>query len=120
MPRSMEEYVAMGKRVVVQFGRRKLYTGIISEVHHTPPQHYQAKYLEDLLDDAPVVLSGQMAFWSWMAEYYLCHVGDAMNAAIPSGLKLSSESRLAALNTELHDANGIFKSNSNPKTCSLS
>ncbi|MBI1289139.1 MAG: primosomal protein N' [Flavobacteriales bacterium] len=95
VPQVMEAYVAVGKRVVVQFGRRKLYTGIISEVHHTPPQHYQAKYLEDLLDDAPVVLPGQMAFWNWMAEYYLCHVGDAMNAAIPSGLKLSSESRLA-------------------------
>lgn len=95
VPRELESYMELGKRVVVQFGRRKLYTGIISEVHHTPPQHYQAKYLEELLDDLPVVRPQQMEFWQWMAEYYLCHVGDVMNAAIPSGLKLSSESRLA-------------------------
>lgn len=95
VPRDLESHMELGKRVVVQFGRRKLYTGIISDVHNTPPQHYQAKYLEELLDDLPVVRPQQVEFWRWMAEYYLCHVGDVMNAAIPSGLKLSSESRLA-------------------------
>ncbi|TNF25570.1 MAG: primosomal protein N' [Bacteroidetes bacterium] len=95
VPREMESGVAVGKRVVVQFGRRKLYTGVIRELHHNPPQHYQAKYIEDLLDDAPVVFDSQLEFWQWMAAFYLCHIGDVMNAAIPSGLKLSSESRLA-------------------------
>ncbi|MCB9185498.1 MAG: primosomal protein N' [Flavobacteriales bacterium] len=95
VPRELEAYVAVGKRVVVQFGRKKLYTGIIAEVHDRPPTAYQAKYIEELLDDAPIVFEDQLVFWKWMHQYYLCHLGDAMQAAIPSGLKLSSESRLA-------------------------
>ena len=94
VPRELEHEVAVGKRVVVPFGRRKLYTGIIFEKHDRPPKEYQAKYVDDILDDAPVILDGQLAFWQWMRAYYMCHLGDVMNAAIPSGLKLSSESRL--------------------------
>ena len=94
VPRDLEEQVVRGKRVIVQFGRRKLYTGIIAEIHHNPPTTYQAKYLDELLDDEPVVLPHQLKFWDWMHTYYMCHLGDVMNAALPSGLKLSSESRL--------------------------
>lgn len=95
VPRAMEDQVLAGKRVVVPFGKRKLYTGIIAEVHDRPPTHHQAKYIEELLDDAPVVFGHQLKFWDWMRQYYMCHLGDVMNAAIPSGLKLSSETRLA-------------------------
>ena len=93
--RELEDEVAKGKRVVVQFGRKKLYTGIISELHDKPPTGYQAKYIEELLDDEPVVFENQLSFWDWMRQYYLCHIGDCMQAALPSGLKLSTESRLA-------------------------
>lgn len=95
VPRNLEPQIAMGKRVVVQFGRKKLYTGIIASSHDKPPTGYQAKYLEEILDKKPIVLENQLSFWDWMRQYYLCHIGDAMQAAIPSGLKLSSESRLA-------------------------
>ncbi|MCF8461577.1 MAG: primosomal protein N' [Flavobacteriales bacterium] len=94
VPRDMETEIQVGKRVVVPFGRRKLYTGIIYQIHDRPPTAYQAKYVDDLLDDAPIILDTQLAFWDWMRQYYMCHLGDVMNAAIPSGLKLSSESRL--------------------------
>lgn len=94
VPRDMEASVVMGKRVVVQFGRKKLYTGIIAEVHDRPPSAYQAKYIDELLDDEPVIFNHQLTFWNWMQKYYLCHLGDVMQAAIPSGLKLSSETRL--------------------------
>lgn len=94
VPRDLEAYVAIGKRVVVQFGRKKLYTGIIAEAHDRPPSAYQAKYIEELLDDVPIIFEHQLSFWRWMRQYYLCHLGDVMQAAIPSGLKLSSESRL--------------------------
>lgn len=93
--RELENEVETGKRVVVQFGRKKLYTGIIAESHDRPPTGYQAKYIEELLDDEPVVFEDQLEFWDWMRQYYLCHIGDCMQAALPSGLKLSSESRLA-------------------------
>ena len=94
VPRDLEAYIALGKRVVVQFGRKKLYTGIIAEAHDRPPTAYQAKYIEELLDDMPVIFEHQLSFWKWMHHYYLCHLGDVMQAAIPSGMKLSSESRL--------------------------
>lgn len=95
VPRVLETEVEVGKRVVVPFGRRKLYTGIIFEVHDRPPTQHQAKYIDELLDDAPVVYQHQIDFWEWIRTYYMCHLGDVMNAAIPGGLKLSSESRLA-------------------------
>jgi primosomal protein N' (replication factor Y) len=95
VPRELEADTAVGKRVLVQFGRRKLYTGIINEIHDKPPSTYVAKYIDELLDYAPVVFTHQLAFWDWMRTYYMCHLGDVLNAALPSGLKLSSESRLA-------------------------
>lgn len=94
VPRALENEVEVGKRVVVPFGTRKLYTGIISEVHDRPPTTHQAKYIDEVLDAAPVVFQHQLAFWDWMRQYYMCHLGDVMNAAIPSGMKLSSETRL--------------------------
>ncbi len=94
VPRDMADDVATGKRVVVQFGKKKLYTGIIHAVHDRPPQHYQAKYLLDLLDELPIITPQQLDFWEWMSTYYMCNLGDVMQAAIPSGLKLSSETRL--------------------------
>lgn len=94
VPRNLEIDIMVGKRVVVPFGRRKLYTGIILEIHGNPPTNYQAKYVDDVLDEAPIIIDTQLVFWNWMRQYYMCHLGDVMNAAIPSGLKLSSESRL--------------------------
>ncbi|MDC0304087.1 primosomal protein N', partial [Flavobacteriales bacterium] len=95
VPRELEADTAVGNRVLVQFGRRKLYTGIINEIHDKPPSTYVAKYIDELLDDGSVVFTHQLAFWDWMRTYYMCHLGDVLNAALPSGLKLSSESRLA-------------------------
>ena len=95
IPRDMASHVSVGMRVVVQFGKKKLYTGIVHAVHDRPPQHYQAKYLLDLLDDHPVVTAQQLGLWEWVSDYYMCHLGDVMQAAVPSGLKLSSETRIA-------------------------
>jgi primosomal protein N' (replication factor Y) (superfamily II helicase) len=94
VPRDMNEQIAVGMRVVVQFGKKKLYTGIVHSVHERPPQGHQAKYVLDVLDHRPVVTAGQLRFWEWMRDYYMCHLGDVMQAAIPSGLKLSSESMI--------------------------
>jgi primosomal protein N' (replication factor Y) (superfamily II helicase) len=94
VPREMNGQMEQGRRVVVQFGKKKLYTGIIHTVHDRPPQGYTAKYVLDVLDDRPVITAAQLQFWEWMRDYYLCHLGDVMQAAIPSGLKLSSETMI--------------------------
>lgn len=94
VPFEMNDSVAIGKRVVVQFGKSKLYTAIIAAITEQAPEKYEAKYVMDVLDDGPMVTQNQLAFWEWMANYYLCHTGDVMNAALPSALKLASETRI--------------------------
>ncbi len=94
VPFALNDKVLVGQRAIVQFGDRKILTGIITAVHDKPPKDYEAKYLLELLDDFPTVTDLQFRLFSWIAEYYLCTVGEVMNAALPSGLKLSSESRV--------------------------
>ena len=86
--------VAIGKRVIVQFGKSKIYTAIIAGISNKAPDKYEAKYILDILDDQPVVTTAQLQFWTWLADYYLCHIGEVMNAALPSALKLASETKI--------------------------
>jgi len=94
VPFEMNSAVAIGKRVVVQFGKSKLYTAIVASIGNLAPEKYQAKYIIELLDDRPVVTDLQLQFWHWMAEYYMCNKGEVMSAALPSALKLASETRI--------------------------
>lgn len=99
VPIELNTEVAVGKRVVVQFGRSKIYTAIIAAITENAPEKYEAKYLIDVLDRQPIVGNGQLRFWQWIADYYFCHIGEVMNAALPSALKLASET-LITLNKE--------------------
>ena len=94
VPFEMNDAVAIGKRAVVQFGKSKLYTAIIAGIGTQPPEKYEAKYLVEILDDKPVVTTEQLHFWQWLAEYYMCNLGEVMNAALPSALKLASETKI--------------------------
>ena len=89
-----QEDLLVGQRVVVQFGVRKLYAAIIKEVHDRKPSEYEAKPLLAILDELPIVNSIQLKFWDWIADYYMCNLGDVMSAALPSSLKLASESNV--------------------------
>ncbi|MEN7551347.1 primosomal protein N' [Rapidithrix thailandica] len=101
IPKELEPYVHIGFRVVVQFGERRLLTAIVAEVLENPPEHYQAKYILDVLDFEPTVNATQLQLWKWIADYYMCTVGEVMNIAIPSGLKLTSTSKVQ-LNPEFN------------------
>ncbi|WP_304516903.1 primosomal protein N' [Cecembia rubra] len=94
IPRNLKEEIGIGFRVIVQFGKKKILTGIIAKVHQKPPTSYEAKPILDVLEAHASVNPIQIRFWAWMAEYYCCHIGEVMNAALPSGLKLSSESKI--------------------------
>ena len=91
VPVAWENYVQQGVRVVVPLGKSKRYTAIVWRVHEEVPKDYAAKYFEEVLDDVPVVSETQMQLWEWIAKYYACTLGEVMTAALPSGLKLSSE-----------------------------
>ena len=84
-------FLKPGMRVAVPFGRSKIYTGIVSEVHQNDPKVYEAKPIEQILDKTPVVTEAQLDFWSWIASYYMCTEGEVLRAAIPSAFLLESE-----------------------------
>jgi len=83
-----------GMRVVVQFGKKRYYTAIAWRVHTQKPLNYEAKEIEQILDESPLIGEKQRKFWEWMASYYLCTLGDVMNAALPAAMKLESETRI--------------------------
>ena len=91
LPAGWEEGVQVGCRVVVPFGKKKYYTGIVECVHHTAPTEYTVKEVQCVLDARPILLPVQFKLWEWLADYYLCTRGDVYKAALPSGLKLESE-----------------------------
>ena len=99
VPYELNDSVVVGGRVIVQFGPKRTLSCIVAAVHETPPKEYQAKYILEFIDDAPVVTQPQLKLFRWMAEYYLCTLGEVINAALPAALKLSSESRI-----QLHPA----------------
>ncbi|MES2063223.1 MAG: primosomal protein N' [Bacteroidota bacterium] len=94
VPFELNDAIAIGKRVVVQFGKSKLYTAVVSVITEHAPEKYEAKYIIDILDERPVVTQRQLQFWQWLAEYYMCNEGEVMNAALPSALKLASETKV--------------------------
>lgn len=91
VPEEMESDLQTGSRVLVQFGRKKYYTGIVECIHSNPPKGFEVKPVMALLDSEPAVRFPQIKFWRWMAEYYLCSVGEVFKAAVPTGLKPESE-----------------------------
>jgi primosomal protein N' (replication factor Y) (superfamily II helicase) len=94
-----ESRVSPGMRVTVQFGKKKIYTAVIRKVHWRKPEGYEVKDILSLLDDEPVVNEKQFLLWEWISAYYMCTLGEVLKAALPSGLKLESETRVIALET---------------------
>lgn len=94
VPVDMEKDLLIGSRVIVPFGRRKVLTGIVQLIHSNPPRNYEARYILDVLDHSPVMAESQLKLMQWIADYYMCTVGEVMNIALPTGLKLSSESKV--------------------------
>ncbi len=88
-----------GMRVAVPFGKSKIYTGIVYELHQTPPQAYEAKEIHEVLDDYPIVTPIQLKHWEWMASYYMCTLGEVVRSALPGAFLLESET-LVLRNTQ--------------------
>ncbi len=91
LPNDWNGKVKAGQRILVPFGKSKYYTAVVLRLHKQAPLHYTAKYAEMLLDLEPVLTEAHLKFWLWMAHYYMCTPGDVMQAALPAGLKLSTQ-----------------------------
>lgn len=90
--------VGPGSRVLLPFGKRRIYTGIVKSIVESAPEDFKPKDILEVLDDIPFVLGEQLQLWEWMCAYYMCKPGDVLRAALPSGLRPESQSkvRLAA------------------------
>ncbi len=96
VPQELAERLVIGCRVLVPFGRKKFYTAIVTMIHCNKPEGYEVKDLLAMLDDSPILRHPQLKLWDWIADYYLCSPGDVYKAAVPSGLKVESETFVSA------------------------
>ena len=94
VPYALNDAIRVGQRVVVQFGKTKIMSGLVISLTEKVPE-VEVKFLTDILDDQPLVNPTQLKFWDWIKSYYLCNLGEVMQSALPSALKLSSESMVA-------------------------
>lgn len=101
IPSNLTGDIKVGMRVIVSFGKKKLYAAIIYKLHQQAPEKYQTKDIIQLIDDEPIVLQAQIKFWEWIADYYQCTLGEVMKAALPSALKMESDTYIGK--TEFED-----------------
>lgn len=94
VPEELISDIQPGMRVLVPFGGKKIYTGIVFELHDNTPENFVAKEVISILDDQPIVPEEQINFWNWLSGYYLCKLGEIYRFAFPSSLKLESETYL--------------------------
>jgi primosomal protein N' (replication factor Y) len=83
--------IGVGFRVIVPFGRKKFYTGVVVGLLPSPPEGFEIKELAMILDENPIIRHPQLKLWDWVADYYLCSTGDVYKAAVPAGMKIESE-----------------------------
>ncbi|MGL4292921.1 MAG: DEAD/DEAH box helicase family protein, partial [Bacteroidales bacterium] len=103
IPVEMLDSVHTGSRVIVPFGRKKYYTAIVVSLHNMPPSSdFEVKEIYAILDANPILRHPQLKLWEWIAGYYMCSVGEVYKAALPSGLKIESET-LVSLNEEYEE-----------------
>jgi len=94
VPVDLLSIIQVGMRVLVPFGGKKIYTGIVFELHDNAPENFAAKEIISILDEFPIVPKEQIQFWNWLSDYYLCSLGEIYRFAFPSSLKLESETYL--------------------------
>ncbi|WP_375242524.1 primosomal protein N', partial [Lacinutrix sp.] len=98
------QFLKVGMRVSVPFGKTKIHTGLVGAIHNNPPLIYEAKQIHQILDEKPIVTSKQLSFWQWIATYYMCTIGEVMRAALPNAFILESETLVSRnLNKDIKD-----------------
>jgi len=94
VPAGLVDTISAGSRVLVGFGKKRIYTAVVHSLDDAPPDGFTARPILELLDNRPMVTPHQIKLWEWMASYYMCTPGEVMRAALPSGLRPDSESRV--------------------------
>jgi len=101
------EFLKIGMRVAVPFGKSKIFTALVAEIHNTAPTVYEAKEIHQILDDFPIVTKTQLKHWSWVAKYYMCSIGEVFRSAVPSAFLLESETLILKNNEAIIDEDSL-------------
>ncbi|MCZ4320166.1 primosomal protein N' [Aequorivita viscosa] len=96
-------FLKPGMRVAIPFGKSKVYTGIVYQVHDQAPVGYETKSIDHILDETPIITTVQLKHWEWLANYYMCALGEVIKAALPSAFLLESETIIKLVQTEILD-----------------
>lgn len=102
VPAEINEKIGKGYRVIVPFGNRKHYTGIVKKLHNNVPKDVEVKEIHSIIDSHPIVNQNQLDLWEWISFYYICPLGDVFKAALPSSLKPSDLQEKYTQRTEIH------------------
>ncbi|SEK31962.1 replication restart DNA helicase PriA [Aquimarina amphilecti] len=100
-------FLKPGMRVAVQFGKSKVYAALVTKIHQQAPEIYEAKEIEHILDETPIVTANQLNLWTWISQYYMCSKGEVMRAALPSAFLLESETIILRNDKETVDESGL-------------
>ncbi|NQY08717.1 MAG: primosomal protein N' [Flavobacteriales bacterium] len=110
VPNNLISDLAVGIRVVVPFGAKRSYCAVVKEIHNNKPTGYEAKLINAIIDGKPILTLKHLQFWEWMGKYYMCSVGDVMNAALPAGLKIDHSDSIL-LNQSLEYNKNVLSDN---------
>ncbi len=97
------DFLSKGVRVAVPFGKNKIYTALVYEIHQDKPKIYEAKPIHQILDQEPIITPWQLKLWLWMSEYYMCTLGELLRAALPSAFLLESETIVSKTDKDISD-----------------
>ena len=89
-------FLKPGMRVAVEFGKSKIFTALVYTIHNTAPVGYEAKEIYQILDEVPIINELQLKHWEWIANYYMCSLGEVFRAALPSAGYLVDGARLTS------------------------
>lgn len=93
--------------MAVPFGKSKVYTGIVYQVHDQPPVGYETKSIDHILDEEPIITQLQLKHWEWLAAYYMCSLGEVIKAALPSAFLLESETIIKLSSRNFQDEESL-------------
>lgn len=102
VPFHLESSISPGVRVIVPFGNKKLYSGIVLGISDNDSGINNIKEIRDVIDSQPIVNNFQLQLWQWLAQYYFCTLGEVMRAALPTALKLESNTRIELANLTMN------------------
>ena len=116
--------ISHGSRVVVSFGKKKLYTAIVINKFSNKNYEYELKEIEFIVDDKPCVNQYQIEFYNWISSYYMCPIGKVYETALPKLFLIKSETIIDVISEDKtnklsNKANDLYQSISNFKEISV-